>query len=161
MVKSKNNIVEPILKKRGRKPGSKNKIASTKKNKKPTIFNFFLLVEKEISALNKALKKITTQFQKGIDKLNKNHASELLTQRQKFTKSIAIWKGRSKAKRKISGAKRVPKKTLSKKHLSDKPVGKRGRPAKSKVDISLPVLDVLGYPKAAKVAKPKAAKVIK
>ncbi|MSP58340.1 MAG: hypothetical protein EXR17_05690, partial [Flavobacteriaceae bacterium] len=137
MGKNKNKVIEPTPKKRGRKPGSKNQIASTKKDKNLISFNVFLLIEKEILALSNALKKIAAQFENGIDKLHKKHASELLTLKQKNVKSIAIWKNKSKQNRKTSNAKLLFKKIKEKKSPSDKPAGKRGRPAKPKADTSV------------------------
>lgn len=105
-------------KKRGRKPGSKNKVKSIRSSKKVSYLNAFSFLEQGIQSLSEALKKATIQAEKEIEKLEKKHAKDLEKIKAKSAKSLGIWKDRAKKNLKKA-------KTTS---------GRRGRPAKPKVE---------------------------
>ena len=63
------NVVGP--KKRGRKPGSKNKVKTTRTAKKVSYLNAFSFLEQEIQSLSEALKKATIQAGKEMEKEEK------------------------------------------------------------------------------------------
>ncbi len=119
-----------LPKKRGRKPGSKNKVKSKRSSKSAPHLGAFAFLEKEIQALSNSLKKATAKAQKEIDKLEKKNAKVIEGVKNKATKSINTWKERAKEYRKkaMSAGKgkrgRKPKSSL-------KVVGKPGRPKKS------------------------------
>jgi hypothetical protein len=110
------NVVGP--KKRGRKPGSKNKVKTTRTAKKVSYLNAFSFLEQEIQSLSEALKKATIQAGKEIEKLEKKHAKDIEKIKAKSVKSLGIWKER--AKKNLKKAKTT--------------TGRRGRPAKPKVE---------------------------
>ncbi len=106
-------------KKRGRKPGSKNKVKSKRASKKVTYLSAFSFLEQEIQSLSNALKKATEQAEKEIEKLEKKQAKDIEKVKAAATKSLTLWKDRAKKNR---------IKALS------KGTGKRGRPAKPQVE---------------------------
>lgn len=107
-----------LPKKRGRKPGSKNKVKSTRTSKKVSYLNAFTILEVEIQSLSNALKKATAQAGNEIEKLEKRQAKEIEKIKAKAAKSLSLWKSRAKA-------------NLQK---SKSTTGKRGRPAKPKAE---------------------------
>ncbi len=118
MEKVETNHVEGP-KKRGRKPGSKNKVKSKKTSKKVAYLSVFSLLEQEIQSLSNALKKATAQAEKEIEKLEKKQAKDIEKVKAAAAKSLILWKDRAKKNR---------LKAMS------KGTGKRGRPAKPQVE---------------------------
>lgn len=117
-------------KKRGRKPGSKNKKQKINTPKKANYLTSFTLLDHGIMQLSNTLKKATKQAEIEIEKLKKRHAVELESLKVKSLSSIALWKERAnntrkKAKVKIKTAKQ-------KKVKAAKPAGRVGRPPKTR-----------------------------
>jgi len=110
------NVSTP--KKRGRKPGSKNKVKSKRSSKKVSYLSAFSILEQEIHSLSEALKKAMVKAEKEVEKLEKKQSRELEKLKVKAAKSLALWKARAKA-------------NLKKGKVS---TGKRGRPAKPKAE---------------------------
>lgn len=104
--------------KRGRKPGSKNKMKSKRSSKKVSYLSAFSILEQEIHSLSEALKKAMVKAEKEVKKLEKKQSRELEKLKVKAAKSLALWKARAKA-------------NLKKGRVS---TGKRGRPAKPKAE---------------------------
>ena len=92
-----NSVVGP--KKRGRKPGSKNKVKSKRASKKVAYLSAFALLEQEIQSLSNALKKATAQAEKEIEKLERKQAKDIEKVKANAAKSLALWKDRAKKNR--------------------------------------------------------------
>ena len=107
-----------LPKKRGRKPGSKNKVKSKRTSKKVSYLSAFSILEQEILSLSNAVKKATAKAEKEIEKLEKKQSREIEKVKAKAAKSLALWKARAKANLKKG-------KTTT---------GRRGRPAKPKAE---------------------------
>ena len=129
MSNPENELVN-LPKKRGRKPGSKNKVKSTRRPKSAAYLSAFSFLEKEIQALSNSLKKATEKAQKEIEKIEKKNAKVADAIKEKATKSIAIWKERAKEYRKKSMAAGKGKRGRKPKEV-EKFAGKPGRPKKS------------------------------
>jgi hypothetical protein len=112
------NGVVSAPKKRGRKPGSKNKVKSKRSSKKVSYLNAFSILEQEIQSLSEALKKAMTKAEKEIEKMEKKQSREIEKMKAKAAKSVSLWKSRAKA-------------NLKKGKVSS---GRRGRPAKPKAE---------------------------
>jgi hypothetical protein len=70
------NSVAALPKKRGRKPGSKNKVSTKRTSKKVSYLSAFSILEQEIQSLSNALKKATLKAEKEIEKLEKKQSRE-------------------------------------------------------------------------------------
>lgn len=112
-----------LPKKRGRKPGSKNKVKASRTPKKFSYLGVFSALEQEIQSLGEALKNAKAEAQKEMEKLEKASERAIEKIKAKAVKSISLWK--SRAKTNLSKAK--PKTGT----------GRRGRPAKAKVEKEL------------------------
>lgn len=112
------NGVASAPKKRGRKPGSKNKVKSKRSSKKVSYLSAFSILEQEIQSLSEALKKAMTKAEKEIEKMEKKQSREIEKMKAKAAKSVSLWKSRAKA-------------NLKKGKVSS---GRRGRPAKPKAE---------------------------
>ncbi len=125
------NIEGLVLpKKRGRKPGSKNKVKSKRSSKSAPHLGAFAFLEKEIQALSNSLKKATAKAQKEIEKIEKKNAKVIDGIKAKATKSINTWKERAKEYRKKSMTVGKGKRGRKPKAV-ERVVGKPGRPKKS------------------------------
>ena len=107
-----------LPKKRGRKPGSKNKVKSKRTSKKVSYLSAFSILEQEILSLSNAVKKATAKAEKEIEKLEKKQSREIEKVKAKAAKSLALWKARDFA-------------AVKKGQTS---TGRRGRPAKPKAE---------------------------
>ncbi len=119
-----------LPKKRGRKPGSKNKVKSKRSSKSAPHLGAFAFLEKEIQALSNSLKKATAKAQKEIEKLEKKNAKVIDGIKEKANKSINTWKERAKDYRKKAMAIGKGKRGRKPK-VVERVVGKPGRPKKS------------------------------
>ncbi len=119
-----------LPKKRGRKPGSKNKVKSKRSSKSAPHLGAFAFLEKEIQALSNSLKKATAKAQKEIEKIEKKNAKVIDGIKAKATKSINTWKERAKEYRKKSMTEGKGKRGRKPKAV-ERVVGKPGRPKKS------------------------------
>ncbi len=119
-----------LPKKRGRKPGSKNKVKSKRSSKSAPHLGAFAFLEKEIQALSNSLKKATAKAQKEIEKLEKKNAKVIDGIKEKANKSINTWKERAKDYRKKAMAIGKGKRGRKPKAV-ERVVGKPGRPKKS------------------------------
>ena len=79
-------------KKRGRKPGSKNKVKSKRASKKVAYLSAFSFLEQEIQSLSNALKKATAQAEKEIEKLEKKQVKDIEKVRATAAKSLTLWR---------------------------------------------------------------------
>jgi len=123
-----NNLILP--KKRGRKPGSKNKVKTKRSSKSAPHLGAFAFLEKEIQALSNSLKKATAKAQKEIEKLEKKNAKVIDGIKSKAVKSINTWKERAKDYRKkaqSAGKGKRGRKSVT----AEKVAGRPGRPKKS------------------------------
>ncbi|MFN5694782.1 MAG: hypothetical protein ACK464_08015, partial [Bacteroidota bacterium] len=71
------NSVAALPKKRGRKPGSKNKVSTKRTSKKVSYLSAFSILEQEIQSLSNALKKATLKAEKEIEKLEKKQSRDI------------------------------------------------------------------------------------
>lgn len=120
-----------LPKKRGRKPGSKNK---TKKMDKRGSAQLYNQLESELLNLMESVKKAQDAAQKEIQKVEEKNQREMLKLRTKLEGSITLWKNRAKEYRKkltVSGNKKGKVGRPASKPVA--PKGKRGRPAKSEL----------------------------
>jgi hypothetical protein len=125
------NSEEVVLpKKRGRKPGSKNKVKTKRSSKAAPHLGAFAFLEKEIQALSNSLKKATSRAQKEIEKLEKKNSKIIDGIKAKATKSINTWKDRAKDYRKKAMSVGKGKRGRKAKPV-EKIVGRPGRPKKS------------------------------
>lgn len=118
-------------KKRGRKPGSKNKVVGKKRARrgsKPAV-NVFEAIEKEIKMMAGALRKAKTAAAREMAKVEAKAAKTLARAESKAEKKIAKLKERLKAKRRKKPGKPGPKRKPGRPKLK-KVAGRRGRPAK-------------------------------
>jgi hypothetical protein len=125
--------INPIegLKKRGRKPGSKNKVKSKRASKKVAYLSAFSFLEQEIQSLSNALKKATAQAEKEIEKLEKKQAKDIEKVRATAAKSLTLWKDRAKKNRLKALSKGIGKRGRPAKPQVEKVAGRRGRPPKT------------------------------
>jgi len=119
-----------LPKKRGRKPGSKNKVKTKRSSKAAPHLGAFAFLEKEIQALSNSLKKATSRAQKEIEKLEKKNSKIIDGIKAKATKSINTWKDRAKDYRKKAMSVGKGKRGRKAKPV-EKIVGRPGRPKKS------------------------------
>mgnify|MGYP003349309155 FL=1 len=124
-----NSVVGP--KKRGRKPGSKNKVKSKRASKKVAYLSAFALLEQEIQSLSNALKKATAQAEKEIEKLERKQAKDIEKVKANAAKSLALWKDRAKKNRLKSMSKGTGKRGRPAKPQVEKVASRRGRPPKT------------------------------
>jgi hypothetical protein len=118
-------------KKRGRKPGSKNKVKSKRASKKVAYLSAFSFLEQEIQSLSNALKKATAQAEKEIEKLEKKQAKDIEKVRATAAKSLTLWKDRAKKNRLKALSKGTGKRGRPAKPQVEKVAGRRGRPPKT------------------------------
>ncbi|MDA0783309.1 MAG: hypothetical protein O2814_02070 [Bacteroidetes bacterium] len=118
-------------KKRGRKPGSKNKVKSKRASKKVAYLSAFSFLEQEIQSLSNALKKATAQAEKEIEKLEKKQAKDIEKVKAAATKSLTLWKDRAKKNRLKALSKGTVKRSRPAKPQVEKVAGRRGRPLKT------------------------------
>jgi hypothetical protein len=119
-------------KKRGRKPGSKNKVQGKKRGRraaKPAI-NVFDAIEKQMKAMATAMKKAKAAAEKQIAKIEAKAAKSIEKAEAKAAKKVEKIKERMKAKRRRPGrpAKRGRKPGRP---AAAKPAARRGRPPKN------------------------------
>lgn len=119
-------------KKRGRKPGSKNKVQAKKRGRKPTkpAINVFDAIEKQMKAMAVALKKAKAAAAKQLAKMEAKAAKTIEKAETKAANKIEKLKERMKAKRRRPGrpAKRGRKPGRP---AAVKPPARRGRPPKN------------------------------
>lgn len=127
----KNEVVEP--KKRGRKPGSKNKVKSKRTGDKSGQAAVFQALEKEVQNLFESIQKAKALAAKEIEKINAKNKKEIDKARDKANLSIKLWKNRAKDYRSklINGGAGIKRSVGRPAKLVTKTAGKRGRPAKS------------------------------
>lgn len=127
------NIAAGEPKKRGRKPGSKNKVKSKRNGTKGTHNAVFQALEKEVMTLMDAIQKAQMLAAKELEKIESRNKKEIEKVRDKANLSIKLWKNRAKDYRaKLMGAGTGIKRSVGRPaKLATKPAGKRGRPAKS------------------------------
>jgi hypothetical protein len=118
-------------KRRGRKPGSKNKVTAKKRGRKPgsTAVNVFSAIEKEMKALGIALAKAKNAAAKQVEKAEAALAKAVLRAEKKAEKKIE--KLKAKVKGKSRGPGRPAKTRGPGRPKSVKPAAKRGRPPKN------------------------------
>jgi hypothetical protein len=125
-------VVSAEPKKRGRKPGSKNKVQGKKRGRRPVkpAINIFESIEKEIKSMAVALKKAKMAAEKQIAKIEAKAAKAVEKAEAKAAKKIEKLKERMKAKRRPPGR---PAKSGRKpgRPKAVKPPARRGRPPKS------------------------------
>jgi hypothetical protein len=126
------NLIENLPKKRGRKPGSKNKTKTGKKVNSQKGDSLFLQLEKELALFAVSLQKAQMQAEKELQRIEMRYKREMEMQKDKLDRSIKLWKNRAKDYRKqilVGGAKKRkvgrPASTVL------KTMAKRGRPAKA------------------------------
>jgi len=126
------NLNENLPKKRGRKPGSKNKTKTGKKVNSNKGDSLFLQLEKELALFAVSLQKAQMQAEKELQRIEMRYKREMEMQKDKLERSIKLWKNRAKDYRKqilVGGAKKRkvgrPASTVL------KTMAKRGRPAKA------------------------------
>lgn len=127
--KEKVVVAEP--KKRGRKPGSKNK---TKGRKTSNVGNFavFESLQKEVQNLIVAIEKAQIQAAKDLEKLEAKNKKEIEKAKDKANLSIKLWKNRAKDYRQKLMSGGATKRSVGRPaKVFTKPAGKRGRPANS------------------------------
>lgn len=124
------NSVAALPKKRGRKPGSKNKVSSKRTSKKVSYLSAFSILEQEIQSLSNALKKATLKAEKEIEKLEKKQSREVEKVKAKAAKSLSLWKARAKANLK-KGKVSTGRRGRPAKPKTEKEAGRRGRPPKT------------------------------
>lgn len=127
--KEKAVAVEP--KKRGRKPGSKNKPRAGKSGDNGKIAVFETL-HKEVQNLMLAIEKAQVLAAKELEKLEAKNKKEIEKAKDKANLSIKLWKNRAKEYRqKITTGVKSKRSVGRPAKLVTKPAGKRGRPANS------------------------------
>jgi hypothetical protein len=126
------NLIDNLPKKRGRKPGSKNKTKTGKKVNSQKGVSLFLQLEKELALFAVSLQKAQMQAEKELQRIEMRYKREMEMQKDKLDRSIKLWKNRAKDYRKqilVGGAKKRkvgrPASTVL------KTMAKRGRPAKA------------------------------
>lgn len=124
-----NKTVETkVPKKRGRKPGSKNKVKKADKRGSNQMYN---QLEVELLNLMASVRRAQELSQREIQKIEEKNQKDSLKLRAKLEASITLWKNRAKDYRKkltVSGNKKGRVGRPASKPLA--PKGKRGRPAK-------------------------------
>ena len=118
-------------KKRGRKPGSKNKVVGKKRARrgsKPAV-NVFEAIEKEMKMMAGALKKAKTAAAKQLEKAEAKATKAVARAEAKAEKKITKLRERLKAKRRKKPGKPGPKRKPGRPKMK-KVAGRRGRPAK-------------------------------
>lgn len=83
-------------KKRGRKPGSKNKVKRTTLKGAGNSNSIFSELEKEIAGMLKHIQRAQDLAAKELEKLEQRQSRELEKQRLKLEMSISLWKSRAK-----------------------------------------------------------------
>ena len=127
--KEKDMVVEP--KKRGRKPGSKNKTKG-KKTSNGGGFSMFDMLEKEIHNLSISLQKAQEMAAKELEKIESKNRKEIEKVKDKANISIKLWKNRAKEYRQKLTTGGTTRRSVGRPaKLVVKPAGKRGRPANS------------------------------
>ena len=125
-----NKTVEvKIPKKRGRKPGSKNKVKKLDRRGSAQLYN---QLEAELMNLMDSLKKAQEASQKELLKIEEKNQREVLNLRLKLEASIVLWKNRAKEYRKkltVAGTRKGKVGRPASKPIA--PKGRRGRPSKS------------------------------
>ena len=94
-------------KKRGRKPGSKNKVKRMSSSNLQEVV--YAKLQREVIALADSITKAQDAYEKEIEKIKARHQKELERQKDKMELSIKLWKNRSKeyrAKLTSAGSKR-------------------------------------------------------
>lgn len=94
-------------KKRGRKPGSKNKVKRMSSSNLQEVV--YAKLQKEVVALADSIAKAQEAYEKEVEKIKLRHQKELERQKDKMELSIKLWKNRSKeyrAKLTSAGTKR-------------------------------------------------------
>lgn len=124
------SVAAALPKKRGRKPGSKNKVKSKRTTKKVSYLSAFSILEQEILALSNAVKKATAKAEKEIEKLEKKQSREIEKVKEKASKSLALWKARAKANLK-KGKTTTGRRGRPAKPKAEKEAARRGRPPKA------------------------------
>ena len=117
-------------KKRGRKPGSKNKVKSKRGSKQSSYLQLFADLEKEIASLANALQSAQVKASKEIEKMEAKFKKVAEAQKDKAFSSVKLWKNRAKDYRKRMLAAGKGKRKVKVKVIVQKPAGKRGRPSK-------------------------------
>jgi hypothetical protein len=125
-------VADATPKKRGRKPGSKNKVQGKKRGRKvvkPAV-NVFEAIEKQMKAMAVALKKAKAAADKQVAKIEAKAEKLVEKAEAKATKKVERLKARMKAKRRGPGrpAKRGRKPGRP---AAPKPAARRGRPPKA------------------------------
>ncbi len=125
------NINNAVPKKRGRKPGTKNKTKAVRKSSVKRGDGLFVQLEIELTRLADSLQKAQIQTEKEMQRIEIRYKRELEMQKDKLERSIKLWKNRAKDYRKqiaVAGTKKRkvgrPASTVL------KTFAKRGRPAK-------------------------------
>lgn len=99
------NSVSLGPKKRGRKPGSKNKVKSTRTGVKGSNNAVFQALEKEVLTLMDAIQKAQQLAAKELEKIEVRNKKEIEKAKDKANLSIKLWKNRAKDYRsKLMGA---------------------------------------------------------
>ena len=127
----KNEVAEP--KKRGRKPGSKNKVKSKRSADKGNHNAVFQALEKEVENLMVAIQKAQALAAKELEKIEAKNKKEIEKAKDKANLSIKLWKNRAKDYRQklTTGGSGIKRSVGRPAKLVTKPAGKRGRPANS------------------------------
>jgi len=120
-------------KKRGRKPGSKNKVKSTRTGVKGSNNAAFQALEKEVQNLLGAIQKAQALASKELEKVEAKNKKEIEKALGKANLSIQLWKNRAKDYRHklTTGGTGIKRSVGRPAKLVTKPAGKRGRPANS------------------------------
>lgn len=119
-------------KKRGRKPGSKNKNKRTTLKGAGNSKSIFSELEKELAGMLQHIQKAQDLAARELEKLEQRHSREMEKQRLKLEMSINLWKSRAKDYRKkltTAGTRRgkVGRPPLSTGAKRGRPVGSTGR----------------------------------
>jgi hypothetical protein len=120
-----------LPKKRGRKPGSKNKSKSIRKVNSKKGDSLFVQLEKELALFAVSLQKAQLQADKELQRIELRYKREMEMQKDKLERSIKLWKNRAKDYRKQIVAGGAKKRKVGRPASSVlKSIAKRGRPAK-------------------------------
>jgi len=119
-------------KKRGRKPGSKNKNKRATLKESSNSNSIFTELEREIGGVLGHLQKAEDLAAKELEKIEQRHARELAKQKAKLEMSINLWKNRAKEYRKkltTTSTRRgkVGRPPLNSSAKRGRPVGSTGR----------------------------------
>jgi len=119
-------------KKRGRKPGSKNKNKRATLKESSNSNSIFTELEREIGGVLGHLQKAEDLAAKELEKIEQRHARELAKQKAKLEMSINLWKNRAKEyRKKLTTAStrrgKVGRPPLNSSAKRGRPVGSTGR----------------------------------